>query len=221
MWEERPRGILPPGLQVDLYSGARTGRKLGTAIITVVGPKMIVLRVLGGLLEVTHGTEITAVGVFEGMLMEFQTSVEWVPASADFISVSPPSSVRVRNLREHERVNLNCSCVFRPYQMDGSSRPHPEQAGTILDISKGGVSLASDRRLPSGYLALELEDGAELQLQADLAVRYSHPPTAEKPFFRSGLQILLIDPEVLSNLELFIDMELMRGSKTQRENGRE
>ena len=221
MWEERPRGILPPGLQVDLYSGARTGRKLGTAIITVVGPKMIVLRVLGGLLEVKRGTEITAVGVSGGMLMEFQTSVEWVPASADFMSILPPSSVRVRNLRQHERVNLNCSCVFRPYQMDGSSRPHPEQAGTIVDISKGGMSLASDSRLPSGYLALELKDAAELQLQADLAVRYSHQPTAEKPFFRAGLQILLIDRAALSNLELFIDMQPMRGSKTKRENGRE
>jgi c-di-GMP-binding flagellar brake protein YcgR len=155
------------------------------------------------------------------MLMEFQTSVEWVPASADFMSISPPSSVRVRNLREHKRVNLNRSCVFRPYQMDGSSRPHPEQAGTILDISKGGMSLASDRRLPSGYLAVELQDAAELQLQADLAVRYSRQPTGEKPFFRAGLQMLLIDREALSNLELFIDMELMRGSKTKRENGRE
>lgn len=221
MWEERPRGILPSGLQVDLYSGARTSKKLGTAIITVVGPKMIVLRILDGPLEVKRGTEITAVGVSEGVLMEFETGVEAVPASTDFISVSAPSSVRVRNLREHKRVNLNCSCVYRPFQMDGSSRPHPEQAGTILDISKGGMSLASDHRLPSGYLAVELQHGAELQLQADLAVRYSRQPTAGKPFFRAGLQTLLIDREALSKLELFIDMELMRGSTTKRENERE
>jgi len=219
MWETRPGSILTPGLQVSFYSGTTTKEKLGTAIVTVVGPKKTVLRILGRNAQFRRGMALTAVGVARGVLLKFQTDVQEALPLASLLSISSPSSVGVRGLRKHERVALNCSCVFRPFQTGESGRPYPEEVGTVLDISKGGLSVASASRPQSDYLVVKLQESSDLQLQADLSVRHTRQPTTERSSFVSGLQFLLIDPETVSSIELFVATRSMGKRNTKKENG--
>jgi len=195
---------------VNVYSGPEAAEKAATGVLSVVGPKTTLFRIVNRWKNLVRGEQVRVVGVLRESLISFDSAVDRFMPDAGVLAVPLPSTVSMRMLRQNVRVKVGCACAFRPFQMRPGVGAFPQQPGIVVDISKGGMLISSESPPASDYLLVAVRHPAEPELEAD--VRVLRLSQASNGAYEVAVKFVIIDAQSLESLSLFMAMQSVKQS---------
>lgn len=209
MWQEFPLCTITPGLQMHLHPSGASRRDFARSVVTLTSSNRLTFHILGNMPALKRTQEVTARSAMGVWILELTGKVVDIEPSANLVCLSVQDNPRRRLLRMRVRVPLTTECSFIQYQMLGQE-PFPRSGGTVLDVSSGGVKLASSESLASDLLSVSFDLPSGEEIHAECSVRHTIEPKGDDPHYHYGLKFVLIELQSLQSIDLLV------GEVTQR-----